>query len=102
MKDRPTDSAEVAVVTGGAAGIGRRIVERLLAADWTVWVLDLNAPPTAADAVVSRLHYARCDLRRSDEVIDAFTRIATATEAIDAVVCSGGAVQVCELERTAI
>src|SRR5437764_8511965 len=100
MRGRPTGSAEVAVVTGGAAGIGRRIVERLLAADWTVWVLDLNAPTTAANADLSRLHYARCDLRHSEEVIDAFTRIATATEAIDALVCSAGVVKVADLERT--
>lgn len=33
----------VAVVTGGASGIGRATVERLVAADWSVVVADLNA-----------------------------------------------------------
>lgn len=66
---------EVAVVTGGAAGIGAAIAERFLAEGATVWILDRNAP--AAEATAARLGCGAliADVTRAEEVARAFEQV---------------------------
>ncbi len=76
-----TVERRTAIVTGGARGIGRAVVERFLADGMRVAVADLlPAPPGLADA--DSLLYRRCDLtdleavrRFAEEVGDSFGRV---------------------------
>lgn len=83
-----------AVVTGGALGIGRRTVERLLDEGWHVWSLDRSR--SALDEQASRHpagdRYAgiACDVTRPDDVTRAFARVGERADALDALVCSAG------------
>lgn len=86
-----------AVVTGGASGIGRRVVERLLARGWTVWALDLTdralADLSSADST-GRLQCRRCDVADPDSVGAAFDEIGRTTTSLDALICSAGVVRI--------
>ena len=82
---------EVAVVTGGAAGIGAAIAERFKAEGARVWILDRNA--TAAEATAARL---RCgvliaDVTRAEDVARAFERIAAESGGISVLVNNAAA-----------
>jgi NAD(P)-dependent dehydrogenase (short-subunit alcohol dehydrogenase family) len=63
----------VAIVTGGASGLGEAISHRLAAEGATVVVADVDAPgaQTVSDAIVARGHNAvavTCDVTRASEV----------------------------------
>jgi NAD(P)-dependent dehydrogenase (short-subunit alcohol dehydrogenase family) len=53
----------VAVVTGGASGLGRFIVERLVAEGCMVVVADVDAGSPAVTEEDSRVRFVRCDVR---------------------------------------
>ena len=97
--------SKTAVVTGGASGIGRRSVERLLAEAWTVWALDLSenslAEHKATLDVGDRLRYQKCDVARVDSVKAAFEAIQRKTEKLDALICSAGVIRIGSLEEQA-
>jgi 3-oxoacyl-[acyl-carrier protein] reductase len=86
--------AGTAVVTGGASGIGRRTVERLLDDGWTVWIFDL--PRTAADeqiipaVALGRCRFQACDVRDAQSVAAAFSAVTRESDGLDALVCSAG------------
>src|SRR5437763_2203478 len=72
------DVPKVAVVTGGASGIGRRTVERLLTDGWMVWVFDGNLP--AQDHQVrarsdGQVRYERCDVRDVENLRRAYGHV---------------------------
>jgi NAD(P)-dependent dehydrogenase (short-subunit alcohol dehydrogenase family) len=94
---------KTAVVTGGASGIGRRTVERLLAQDWTVWSFDVSEEALAEHARAldagSRLRFQRCDVSRPDSVKAAFERVRQANDKLDALICSAGVVRIGSLEE---
>lgn len=74
----------VALVTGGAAGIGRAIVEQLLHDGASVLFTDLN--PSGADLARELAHDGRCHFLQGDMADEAFC-----TEAIRKTVSSFGA-----------
>lgn len=95
---------KTAVVTGAASGIGLRTAERLLAQDWNVWALDVDAAALAERAARlgagDRLRTCRCDVRDPASVADAFAAVARTTGSLDAVVCSAGVTITGSLEET--
>lgn len=62
MTDRFVD--KVAIVTGGSAGIGAAVVERLVSEGAKVMVADLNPPAGTSDSVI----YQRTDVSRREDV----------------------------------
>lgn len=87
----------MAVVTGGASGIGRCVVRDLLAGPWQVWALDVSADGLARLTqdfdVGERLRVADCDVSDTASVARAFAAIGSATASIDALVCSAGVIR---------
>ena len=96
--------AKVAVVTGGASGIGRRTAERLLADGWVVWVFDGNAPGEEQVSVrgLGELRYERCDVRDVENLRRGYAHVSAVSGAVDALICSAGVTRVGELESTSI
>lgn len=88
---------KVAVVTGGASGIGRCVVETLLTAEWQVWALDLSQERLARMAheldAGGRLRVLGCDVSDEASVQAAFAAISGEAAGIDALVCSAGAIR---------
>lgn len=86
------DVPRVAVVTGGASGIGLSTTLRLLADGWSVVVGDLNpdAGAAALEAAAARGHgdrvaFASCDVTSEDDVAGL---VATATERFGGLGCT--------------
>jgi 2-keto-3-deoxy-L-fuconate dehydrogenase len=97
---------KVAVVTGGASGIGQAIAIRLGANHARVWVLDLDA--SAAQATAEKIVEAGgnaaalpCDVAQPESVSQAFTSIAAAGP-IDILVNSAGIAHIGTIETTKI
>lgn len=91
------EKTKVAVVTGGASGIGRCVVEQLLAGPWRVWVLDLAQERLAQMAqelgAGERLRTLACDVSDVASVERAFASLRSETPGIDALICSAGVVR---------
>jgi 2-keto-3-deoxy-L-fuconate dehydrogenase len=87
-------SGKVAVVTGGASGIGQAIAERLAANQARVWVLDIDAggAQTTAGKIVDaggKAKALQCDVADPESVSHVFSSIASAGP-IDMLVNSAG------------
>lgn len=82
------------VVTGGAGGVGTRIVHSLLDLGCTVFVIDRDA--AAIDTLVESTHhntalFSHCtDLSRSEETRAAFEELLNRTDTIEGLVCCAG------------
>jgi len=75
---------KVAVVSGGASGIGLAVVEALLSAGARVAVLDVNdQPPARVRAHAQRLDVRQVDIARPAEVEEAVTAVEDAWGPID-------------------
>ncbi|MCC3304343.1 SDR family NAD(P)-dependent oxidoreductase [Sneathiella sp. HT1-7] len=84
---------KTAVVTGAASGIGRRSVERLLNAGWTVWALDLSHEKLAAFETpdcTGRYYHRACDVSSASEIKEVFEAVSRENQSIDALICSAG------------
>lgn len=95
MSARPTDHAQIAVVTGGAAGIGRATVDMLMSEGHTVVALDRDAAALdrAADelsAQPGRLDTRVTDLASREQVAATARSIGTDYGSITALVCAAG------------
>ena len=85
-------SGKHAVVTGGAAGIGRAIVERLLGggAKITIFDRDANALKSAKSALGDQVHIAEVDVSDEQSVMAAVKTAQTHAAGIDILVNSAG------------
>ncbi len=86
---------KVAVITGGASGIGRAVVERLANDNLTAVILDLNEEGgrTAAAEIQRQGKHAtflRVDVTRENEVQDGFRKIFSAHSQVDVLVNVAG------------
>jgi 3-oxoacyl-[acyl-carrier protein] reductase len=80
-----------AIVTGGAAGIGLAIAQRLVASGARVSLWDRDAAALAAAAGrLGGAHTAVVDVTREDAVAAAFAASVAALKKVDALVCSAG------------
>ncbi|RYG05924.1 MAG: SDR family oxidoreductase [Burkholderiales bacterium] len=97
---------KTAAVTGAASGIGRRAVERLIDAGWSVWAIDRSAEGLQAHAQVlragERLHSVVCDVSSAESVAAAFRKIASRTQQLDALICSAGILRVGRMEEACV
>jgi NAD(P)-dependent dehydrogenase (short-subunit alcohol dehydrogenase family) len=91
-------TGQVALVTGGARGIGRGSAEAFAEAGARVYVLDIDE---AAGPAVKGATFVRCDVTRSSDVAAAFERVVTETGRLDVLVnCAGGFWQQRSVEDT--
>jgi len=81
-----------AVVTGGAAGIGFAIAQRLAAsgARVSLWDRDAKALADAAQAIGGGTHSAQLDVSDESQVQRALKETVEALRKVDALVCSAG------------
>lgn len=93
-RDSHPSPARVAVVTGGARGIGRSIGEWFLERDWHVALLDSDGPTlerTGQDlGQPARLLCQRCDVADPGQVQDATTAVIARWGRVDALVNNAG------------
>ena len=88
-------SGEVAVVTGGASGIGRGAADAFAAAGATVYVVDLDrdkgeAAATAIRERGGRASFLPCDATDAARVGHVFERILAEAARLDVLVCCAG------------
>jgi rhamnulose-1-phosphate aldolase/alcohol dehydrogenase len=104
----PRDLAgRVALVTGGAGGIGRAVAERLLRDDAHVALLDRDAAAldSAREALeeafsADRVRAVACDVTDEASVVDAFERVSVEFGGVDVVVSNAGIASAAPIEET--
>jgi NAD(P)-dependent dehydrogenase (short-subunit alcohol dehydrogenase family) len=93
--NQPHMDSQIAIVTGGAQGIGLGITKALLAAGHKVAVFDLNdaaleALPGAVDAGPDRLMALRVDVTSGEQVLDAVADITAQWKTPDILINNAG------------
>ncbi len=83
-------SGQVALVTGGAKGIGRSIAETLLEAGCQVVVCGRNAPESLPSGKGFEAVFMACDVRAPDQVVAMVDAIAARFGRLDIVVNNAG------------
>jgi NAD(P)-dependent dehydrogenase (short-subunit alcohol dehydrogenase family) len=81
---RGSPTTRVAIVTGGASGIGRAAAERLLRGGWSVVVADVNERP------VDGASFVRVDVSREDDVAAAVAHARETYGRLDCMVNNAG------------
>lgn len=86
-----------AVVTGGASGLGRAVVERVIAAGGRAAILDVHVPAGQAAAAELGAAFFRCDVAVEAEVTGAITEARRALGGLNLLVNCAGVVGVGKL-----
>jgi 2,3-dihydro-2,3-dihydroxybenzoate dehydrogenase len=94
-------------ITGGASGIGRGTVKRLLDEGWTVIALDVAETGLAElrktfAAHGGRLHTRTCDVTSPESVAGTFAEIGRTFGHLNGLVCSAGVLKIGKLESMAV
>jgi rhamnulose-1-phosphate aldolase/alcohol dehydrogenase len=107
-KPRPL-VGKVALVTGGAGGIGRAIVERFLMEGACAVLLDINAQSLAEVGAALAMTYGRdhvrtcvCDVTQEDAVLHAFRQAAIEYGGVDILVSNAGIASAAPIEDTTL
>jgi rhamnulose-1-phosphate aldolase/alcohol dehydrogenase len=102
-------AGRIALITGGAGGIGRAIAERLLADDACVVLLDNDtdalartADEFAAKFGKDRIRVIRCDVTDEASVVRAFAFTAREYGGVDIVVSNAGIASAAPFDQTTI
>jgi rhamnulose-1-phosphate aldolase/alcohol dehydrogenase len=102
-------AGKVALVTGGAGGIGRATAERLLSEGACVMLLDRDASAlsearTALESVAGKdvLGTAVCDVTEEAQVVAAFEACAREFAGVDIVVANAGIASSAPIEETSV
>ncbi|MCF6768258.1 SDR family oxidoreductase [Thiotrichales bacterium 19S11-10] len=74
------------IVSGGASGIGLACVKLFLENNWQVFNLDIQEPTLKHD----QMHWFKCDLTNTEEVIHTIQSISVKTSTIDCLITSAG------------
>ena len=91
MADRVTpQDKKVAIVTGGASGIGASIAGALLADGFEVFVLDITIPDNPEPASLAECQMMSCDISDSEAVASAIEAIGSASHRVDVLVNNVG------------
>ena len=93
---------KVAIVTGGASGIGRAIAKLFAQQGAVVYVLDLDDGNTSLeeDVVNGTAYFLKCNVSNQAEVIDAVTEIYGAYGRIDILINNAGVAHIGTAETT--
>lgn len=86
---------KVAIVTGGAAGIGKAIVERMSKDGYTVVIVDVDQEKgqKLAGTLNEQGLFVKCDISNSSEVENLFKTVIEKYDRIDAVVNNAGIIK---------
>ena len=84
----------VAVITGGAGGLGQAFAGHLLSEGWRVVLVDLPQPLDAATLESDRVERVACDLTDAAAVDVACAEIAARHPAIDLIIHNAGVTQI--------
>ena len=91
MTDRVTpQDKKVAIVTGGASGIGASIAAALLADGFEVFVLDIAIPDNPEPGSLAECQMMSCDISDSEAVASAIEAIGSASHRVDVLVNNVG------------
>lgn len=89
--ENPLDlSGKVALVTGGARGVGRGISERLLAAGADVHICGRSEPDALPSGNDREARFHRCDVRDAGQVDEWVNAVAAASGRIDILINNAG------------
>ena len=88
--DATPQDKKVAMVTGGASGIGASIAGALLADGFEVFVLDIAIPDNPEPASLAECQMMACDISDSEAVASAIEAIGSASHRIDVLVNNVG------------
>lgn len=108
LKQRPPEreiEGHIAVVTGGASGIGRAAAKRLASEGAHVAVLDINfdgAIDTIKDIERGKAIAIKCDTTDEEDVEQAFRRTISEWGGLDILVCSAGIASSAPIDSTSL
>ena len=94
--------SRVAVITGGAGGLGRALAARLLKDDWHVILIDLQAALNALQPADDRVELIACDLTDEAAVASICAEISARHPAIDLVIHNAGVTQIGLFDETSL
>ena len=85
---------KVAIVTGGASGIGFEVVKSLLSDDWIVYILDLSAGSRETAASTNpKLYFIQVDVTNWASLSSSFDQVFKAQGRLDFVFANAGILQ---------
>lgn len=94
--------SRVAVITGGAGGLGQALMRQLLEEGWRVVLVDLPGALAALQTVDDGVEQVACDLTDEAEVASVCAEISARHPAIDLVIHNAGVTQIGLFDETTL